>query len=59
MAKSTARAEKIERAIRLTWESLDSHLEYASGKKHHDSPSFHKKCVKDYSELMKLISELY
>lgn len=52
------KAKKIERAIKLIYDSLQSHLAYtysasAEGKR------FHRKCVRDYSELIKLLSELY
>lgn len=57
--KSDARARKIERAMKLCWESLDSHLYWT----HHVSKtldkSWEKKHVKGYAELMKILSELY
>ena len=53
------RAEKVERAIRLTWSSLESHLPYAAVEKDIEKPKFHKKCVREYSEIIKILSELY
>ena len=49
--------KKIERLIRLVWSSLESHLKYTHS---HTSEgrNFHKKCVKEYSEQIKLLSEL-
>lgn len=55
--KDHSREKKIERAIRLTWDSLESHLKYT-----HVSTSegynFHIKCVKEYAEVIKILSEL-
>lgn len=55
------RARKIDRAIRLAISSLKSHLYYT-----HDGElargedyDFHKKCVKEYCELIKLLGDLY
>lgn len=54
------RAEKVERVIRLAWSSLESHLSYATGRiKHIDKPVFHRKCVKEYAEIIQIVSELY
>lgn len=63
--KSKERAQKIERILRLTWDSLQSHLIYTHNlskeqkKILEESEAFHKKCVKEYSEIIKLVSELY
>ena len=54
-----SRAEKVERAIRLTWSSLESHLPYAAGEKDIEKPAFHQRCVAEYAEIIKLLSELY
>jgi hypothetical protein len=54
----TKRAKKVERAIRLVWDSMDSHLAYTY-KKHHDKSSFHKKCVREYAELIKILADLF
>lgn len=52
------RAKKIAEALRLVWGSLDSHLDFTF-EKHHDSKLFHKKTVKEYAKLIKLLTELY
>lgn len=54
------RPEKEEVAVKLIrgiWDSLESHLDYCVV----DSPegkAFHRRCVKDYAEQIKLTSEL-
>lgn len=61
------KAQKIERAIRIVWESLDSHLAgthtlSSTQKKYIDevgSNRFHQKCIQEYSEVIKTLSELY
>ena len=52
------KAKKIDRAIRLTWESLESHLHWTH-KKSSEGLKFHRKCIKDYAEIIKILSELY
>lgn len=54
------RARKIERATKLVWDSMQSHLPYT----HEDTGGngnneFHKKSVKEYAELLQILSELY
>lgn len=55
----------IAKAIRLIWESLESHLDPSFlkpeklDKKRGETCKWHQKCVKDYVELLRLISELY
>lgn len=53
------RAKKIERAMRLVWESLESHLYWT----HHVSKTldkkWEKKHVQGYCELMKILGDLY
>lgn len=58
MKRSSERAKKLERLIRLTWSSLESHLKWTH-QKTSEGITFHKKCVKDYSETIKLLSDLY
>jgi len=56
------RAKLIDEAIRLTWGSLQSHLEWTKEgrrRKIDGSTTFHKKCVKDYSRVMEILSQLY
>lgn len=52
------RAKQIERAIRLTWDSLQSHLRYTH-ERHRDSASHHVKCIKEYSEIITILAKLY
>ena len=49
--------KKIEKALRLTWDSLQSHLKYTRIKTT-EGIGFHKKCVKEYAETLKILSEL-
>lgn len=61
------RAKKIDNAIRIVWDSLDSHLSgthtlTTTQKKYVEevgSNKFHQKCVKEYAEVIKVLSELY
>lgn len=53
----TKKEKKIERAIRLTWSSLESHLQYTH-KQSSEGKTFHRKCVKEYSELINILSDL-
>lgn len=57
--KAKERAKKIDRALRLVWWSMESHLHWT----HHYSKTldqrWEKKCVRDYAELIKILSELY
>lgn len=57
--KIDARARKIDRAMRLVWWSLESHLYWT----HHVSKTldkkWEKKCVRDYCEILKLLGDLY
>lgn len=52
-----SKEKKIEKAIRLTWDSLQSHLKYTQIKTT-EGIAFHKKCVKEYAETIKILSEL-
>ena len=51
------REEKIKRLIELAWSSLESHLDWTH-KDSSEGKKFHKRCVKEYSEMIKLLSEL-
>lgn len=55
------RAKVIQRIIFLVWDSLDSHLPYTyeSDEGVKASPAFHKKCVKEYAEIIKLLTSIY
>lgn len=63
MRTSSDRDRIIERLMRLTWESLESHLKWTYAPKEDmsskETNAFHRKCVKDYAETMHLISQLY
>jgi hypothetical protein len=48
----------IERLIRLTFDSLESHLPYTH-QKSAEGRAFHTKCVQEYSEMIYLLSKLY
>ena len=60
------KAQKIERAIRINCDSMISHLPFTYGKnpekkllnKGLGGKDFHKKCVKEYAEVIKILSEL-
>jgi hypothetical protein len=64
MARTTKaekeKAVQIEKAIRLVWGSLESHLyfthdgELARGENH----AFHKKCCAEYAEVIKILAGL-
>lgn len=63
---SKQRAKKIERAIRLTWDSLESHLDYCySNSLSEDKVSeegdyqFHKAAARDYAEVILILTTLY
>lgn len=51
------RAKKIEKLYRMIWSSLESHLPYTYDK--YSDRRFQKKCVKEYSEMFKILSDLY
>lgn len=58
------RARMVEQGIRLAWESLESHLirTYQDGresKKRGETVQFHKKCIREYAELIDILSRLY
>lgn len=54
--------KKIIRALRLVWDSLDSHLDDTANRRLKGgivgSRQFHKKCVREYAEIIKILSEL-
>jgi hypothetical protein len=52
------KAKILDEAIRLVWESLESHLPYTY-KKSPEGTAFHIKCVKDYCKLIELLTRLY
>lgn len=52
------RAKLIEDGIRLTWESLESHLKYTHTESA-DGTKFHKDCVREYVQLLGILAKLY
>jgi len=62
MSKNT-RKQDVPQAIRLVWDSLDSHLDSTVGRVHKrpccnkavGSPAFHKKCVQEYMEVLRVL----
>lgn len=54
----------IEEGIKLTYDSLESHLKWTYGeiseerKKDGETNNFHKKCVKEYARIITIFSEL-
>jgi len=58
------RAEAVK-AIRLVWDSLDTHLDPTVGNVHENKccneavgkPSFHKKCLKEYHQILGILIE--
>ena len=49
--------KKIERAIRLTYDSLQSHL-FGTYTKTPEGKRFHKNAIKDYLEILNILTEL-
>lgn len=56
--KKNRKPKQIERGIRLAWSSLDSHLRYTYLKSW-EKEAFHKRCVVEYAELIKILASLY
>ena len=46
----------IERAIRIAWDSLQSHLRYTYAKSS-EGKKFHKKCIREYAEIISILSK--
>lgn len=65
--KDDKKAKKIAKAIRMIYDSLESHLDWTHPtkkemrimKSRDETPEFHKKCVREYAELIMILSELY
>lgn len=57
------RAKAIDEAIRIVYDSLQSHLPFTHVSPDSLSPGettqFHKNCVKEYSRVLELLSKLY
>ncbi len=57
------REKQIKKALRLTWDSLDSHLDWTHGIpkdkcKYCGSARFHKKVIKEYAEIINILANL-
>jgi hypothetical protein len=52
------RAKKIEEAIKLIYDSLDSHLEWTH-RQSSEGRAFHKKCAAEYAQLILILTQLY
>jgi hypothetical protein len=52
------REKIIERLMVLTWDSLQSHLDGAYLKTD-EGKAFHIRCIREYSEMISLLSKLY
>jgi hypothetical protein len=52
------RSKEIERAMKLAWSSLESHLPYTYGRSS-EGTKFHIKCVKEYVQIIENLSNLY
>lgn len=54
--------KKIVKSIRIIWDSLESHLDSAVDKRLKGgiigTKAFHKKCVREYADVIKTLSEL-
>ena len=54
------RAQAIEKIMRLAWDSLQSHLRYTYEKDGNwNGQGFHRKCVKEYLEMMNEVVKLF
>lgn len=61
-----AKRKAVARAIRLTWQSLDSHLPWIDltyHEKHRKrgdfvgGVAFHRRCVREYAEIIKILAD--
>lgn len=61
MKRKEKRAKKVEKIIRLTWDSLKSHLAWCYKKKvkKNGGQKFHNKCVKEYCKTLSTTAKLY
>ena len=60
-AQRNARAKKISRAIDLVCDSIVSHTAYCHGRPYQrrETNAFHRKTVREYVEVLSILSELY
>ena len=61
LTSTQLKAQEIDKAIRLAWSSLESHLPYThSGSMiRGEDHEFHKNCIKEYAEIISVLSKLY
>jgi len=52
------RAKAVEKIIRQAWSSLESHLKFTHTKTS-EGYHFHRKCIKEYIEIITEASELF
>lgn len=62
----TERARAVEKGIRIAWESLETHLDRAYEKSDEltheelvEEHEHHKRSVRDYADLIKILASLY
>jgi len=58
MTTKDKRAKIVDEGIRLTWSSLESHLEWTH-RKSSEGKRWHQKCVEDYVRTLQLFIKLY
>ncbi len=68
LGKVEKRAKRIDRAIRLAIDSLQTHLPYTHSNSpqemkemgvRRETPHFHKKCVREYAQVIHDLANLY
>lgn len=57
MSLTKEQKQDIERCIRLTWESLESHLQWTY-EKTEEGTKFHADAIRDYAEIITRLSKL-
>lgn len=58
MTEDEREAVILAEAIRRVWDSLESHLDWTHGEEEAVT-DFHKECVKEYVQLIHLLTSLY
>lgn len=56
--KKSDRAKLIEEAVRMVYDSLESHLPWTH-RISSEGEKFHKKCVKEYVRIIEVLAQLY
>jgi len=60
MTKEQKRRQRIIKSIRLVWSSLEAHFPYINSEKtikELGTPRFNIKCVREYAEIIKTLTE--